>query len=263
MNMIRGFFINLQFFTSIPIPFQLSMDKQAVKRSVQMFPILGILQGLLYASILYGLIQWTPFTPLASAFLFTLFTIIFTGGLHLDGWIDTSDAFFSYREKEKRLEIMKDPRVGAFGVLSVIILLSSRFFFFYEVTLFVQPSSYFLVALVPFLSRSMMGYFLLSIQTAKKEGLGYFLQQAADKTALWIYPFYFFIVFILLAIFNKDALFGGFILLLVIVFLATFFFYKIRSWFGGITGDVLGASVEGAEAVLWMTVWLLHYFVMG
>ena len=56
------------------------------------------------------LFNWTPFSPLAAAFFVWLALIVLTGGIHLDGWMDASDAFFSYRDKQKRLEIMKDPQ---------------------------------------------------------------------------------------------------------------------------------------------------------
>ena len=49
--------------------------------------------------------------------------------------MDASDAFFSYRDRERRLEIMKDPRIGAFGVLRCLVLLSARFLFIYEIIL--------------------------------------------------------------------------------------------------------------------------------
>ena len=127
MKTIKGLIMSIQFFTSIPIPYEVPMDRDHIERAVRTMPILGLLQGFVYAGVLYGLLNWTPISPLGAAFFIWLSLIIVTGGIHLDGWMDTSDAFFSYRDKEKRLEIMKDPNTGAFGVLSVIVLLGARF----------------------------------------------------------------------------------------------------------------------------------------
>src|SRR5690606_9741307 len=132
--MFKGLWISLQFFTSLPINKQIPMNRDNIDKCIKSIPLLGLFQGVLYSLLLYFLIEWTPFSYVAIAFLVWLFTIILTGGIHLDGWMDTSDAFFSYQNKEKRLEIMNDPRTGAFGVLSVIVLLSGRFLFLYEIT---------------------------------------------------------------------------------------------------------------------------------
>jgi adenosylcobinamide-GDP ribazoletransferase len=262
MKFIKGFLINLQFFTAIPIKLQLPMDKEHLRKAVQSFPLLGIFQGIIYAYILFFLLEWTPFSHQAVVFLLWLATILLTGGIHLDGWMDASDAYFSYRDKQKRLEIMKDPRMGAFGVISVIILLSCRYLFLYDITMNVHFLSYILIAAVPFLSKSVMGIMLLTVKTAKNEGLGRLFQAAATPIVLWIYPVYI-IAFLYLA-----SLLGIGFISIGLLFLAALVSYLIcrrnaLKWFGGITGDVLGASVEGTELILWMTVWLLHYFVMG
>src|SRR5699024_12026392 len=85
------------------------------------------------AFVLAGLTEYTLLSDLAITLIFITFTIILTGGIHLDGWIDASDAFFSYRDVKKRLHIMEDPRVGAFGVFGLLFLLSFRFLFFFEI----------------------------------------------------------------------------------------------------------------------------------
>jgi adenosylcobinamide-GDP ribazoletransferase len=262
MKFIKGFLINLQFFTAIPIKLELPMDKEHLRKAVQTFPLLGLFQGIIYAYILFFLLEWTPFSHQTVAFILWLTTILITGGIHLDGWMDASDAYFSYQDKQKRLEIMKDPRMGAFGVISVIILLSCRFLFFYDITEKVNFLSYILIATVPILSKSVMGMMLLTVKTAKNEGLGRMFQAAANPKVLWIYP-----VYIIAYLYIAFLLGIGFISI-GILFLAALVSYLIcrrnaRKWFGGITGDVLGASVEGTELLLWMTVWLLHYFVMG
>ena len=106
------------------------MEKKYIHRSIQTFPLVGLLLGLIMGGVLYALAEWTPFSVLATAFILWLLTILLTGGLHLDGWIDASDAFFSYQDQARRLEIMKDSRTGAFGVISVIVLLGTRFYLF-------------------------------------------------------------------------------------------------------------------------------------
>lgn len=251
--------MNLQFFTAVPINLEIPMDKEHLRKEVQTFPLLGLFQGIIYSFLLYCLQVWTPFSHLAVAFFLWLVMILLTGGIHLDGWMDTSDAYFSYRDQEKRLEIMKDPRMGAFGVLSVMVLLSSRFLFIYESTLNARNLTYILIAMIPFLSKSVMGVLLLTVKSAKKEGLGSMFQSAASKGVLWLYPVY--IGVLLFLVYQVFFIVG---LLIVVAACCSFFCRrKAVKWFGGITGDVLGASVEGTELILWMTVWLLHYFAMA
>ncbi|RFU67949.1 adenosylcobinamide-GDP ribazoletransferase [Bacillus sp. V59.32b] len=256
-----GFLINLQFFTVFPMKRQLPMDKEYINKTFHTFPLLGLLLGAIYAAVLYALLEWTPLSPLAAAFILWLLTIFVTGGLHLDGWIDTSDAYFSYRDIPKRLEIMSDPRTGAFGVISVIVLLGSRMLFLYEIIQNIKPWSYSLIIMVPFLGRVAMGFILAKMPLAKNVGLAAFFQAAAGKNSTAGYPVY--LAFAGLAILSTNLTsFYSFIVLLVVLFFSMLFLKrKIIKWFGGITGDVNGASVEGVELILWMAIWLLHYFV--
>lgn len=77
---------------------------------------------------------------------------------------------FSYQDKERRLEIMKDSRTGAFGVISVIVLLAARFLFIYEIVERVNEWTYFLIIALPLLSKCVMGYLLIRMPLAKKRG---------------------------------------------------------------------------------------------
>lgn len=261
MSWIKGFLINLQFFTTIPIRFVLPMDKKHLEKAIQTFPLLGLLQGGIYAGILYAMVEWTPFSALAAAFALWLATIIVTGGIHLDGWIDSSDAFFSYGDKDKRLEIMKDPRTGAFGVLSVIVLLSTKFFFIYEIITKFQSATYLLAIAIPFVSKMLMGILLVLVNPAKNEGLGALFRNASSIRTLWIYPVYLLLFAVTSFLTGLSICFASYVLAAILIFL--FLRKKIMEWFGGMTGDTLGASVELTEVLLWMTMWLLHYFAMG
>lgn len=263
MKFIKGFIINLQFFTSLPINIVIPMDKYHLRSSIKSFPLLGLLQGGIYSLVVYTLAEWTPFSSLAVAFFLWLLTILLTGGIHLDGWIDGSDAFFSYQDRARRLEIMKDSRTGAFGVLSVIVLLGSRFLFIYEIISSMNGLFYFLILMLPFLSKEVMGAVLLTVPAAKKEGLASFFQAAGKRRDLALYPVYFIVLIGIFMYLFVDAVLPA--LILAVVAAGSYFFIRRKSvkWFGGITGDVLGASVEGTENILWMTMWLLHYFVMA
>lgn len=263
MKWFKGLLINLQFFTSIPIPLELPMDNDHLEKSIKTFPLLGLLQGVIYAGILYGMLHWTPFSLLSAAFAVWLAGIILTGGIHLDGWMDASDAFFSYRDRVKRLEIMSDPRTGAFGVLSVIVLLSARFLFIYEILQMIHSVSYMLIALLPFFSKMVMGVLLLTVKAAKKEGLGTLFKEASNGKTLYVYPIYVVLLLVGVILFQGASFWGVSLLIFVSGWILLVLPKKIMSWFGGMTGDVLGASVEGTEVLLWMTLWLWHYFAMG
>ncbi|WP_071396454.1 adenosylcobinamide-GDP ribazoletransferase [Bacillus tuaregi] len=260
MKTIKGLIMAFQFFTSIPIPYEVPMDRVHIEKAIKTFPILGLLQGIFYAFVLFLISEWTPLSPLAAAFFVWLSMIVITGGLHLDGWMDASDAYFSYRDLSRRLEIMKDSRVGAFGVLSVIVLLSAKFLFIYETAVQLSYSTYALIAFIPFLSKSVMGILLIRVKAAKEEGLGTLFKNAASRYTLWIYPIYTLILVGVFFGFWPKVLGGAFLLILVAMMFVVFAARKTVKWFGGITGDVLGASVEGVEIALWMTLWLWHYF---
>jgi adenosylcobinamide-GDP ribazoletransferase len=263
MKTIKGLIMGIQFFTSIPIPYAVPMDRAHIERAVRTLPLLGLMQGAVYAGLLYLLLNWTPLSPLASAFFVWLALIFVTGGIHLDGWMDASDAFFSFRERDKRLEIMKDPHMGAFGVLSVIVLLSARFLFIYEIVLHAVDVVYVLIMLIPFLSKSLTGVLIIKVRAAKEDGLGTMFKKAAGRYTLWFYPLYIAIVLAALWLVQPEAIGGAFILVLMTGLFILLAARKAVKWFGGITGDVLGASIEGVEIVLWMTLWLWHYFVTG
>ena len=69
MKTIKGLIMRIQFFTSIPIPYEVPMDRVHIERAIKTFPLLGLLQGIFYSFLLYGLMHWTAFSALAVAFL--------------------------------------------------------------------------------------------------------------------------------------------------------------------------------------------------
>ncbi|HZG72642.1 MAG TPA: adenosylcobinamide-GDP ribazoletransferase [Chondromyces sp.] len=257
-----GFLLTVQFFSIIPVNKEIPMDALHLKRMLHLFPWFGLLKGTVYAGGLWLLVEHSPLSQLAIAFLIWLLPIILTGGLHLEGWMDASDAYFSYRDRERRLEIMKDPRVGAFGVLSLFILLAARFLFIYELVGMPIYGIYLGIAAIPFFSRGLIGMLLNYTSPARNEGLAFYFKQGHDRRLLGLYGLY-------ACLFLAASFLWGEAGTILTVMLAAVLLFGIYSHkqsirhFGGITGDLLGASLEGVETFQWMILWLLGYIVMG
>jgi len=103
------------------------------------------------------------------------------------------------------------------------------------------------------------GALLVLAPLAKNEGLAAFFRERLSKISLLSYPLYCMVMLIGLSLFIPAI--APIFLLLIASACLCFLFIRIKSvhWFGGITGDVLGASAEGTEWLLWMIVWLWHY----
>ncbi|MHA6252611.1 adenosylcobinamide-GDP ribazoletransferase [Oceanobacillus sp. CAU 1775] len=260
---LNGLMLAFQFFSVIPIHKEIPMTAKNMNGFIRALPLFGLILGMIYAGPAYLLMEYTVTSPLMVSFIIWLSSIILTGAIHLDGWMDASDAFFSYRDQEKRLEIMEDPRIGAFGVISAIILLVAKFLFIYEIILQVEVYSYIFIVFIPFFSRVLIAWMLNFVPAAKEEGLGYYFQQTVEKKALRFHVIYFVLIGFFTVIWSIASFWVFMILFILTIGSFLVIRKKVVQWFGGMTGDVLGASLEGLEVSLWMTLWLLHSFVMG
>lgn len=110
-----------QFLSRFPVRAELDFEGGLLRRSVKYYPLVGFAIGLAVwaAAILASMVM----PPLPAAVITLLVWVWLTGGLHLDGFMDSADALLSYRTREKMLEIMKDSRVGAMGVLACVLWL--------------------------------------------------------------------------------------------------------------------------------------------
>jgi adenosylcobinamide-GDP ribazoletransferase len=106
----------LAFLTRLPVP---PPRDPNLNRAAPFFPLVGLLVGGLAAAIRAASDQVLP--PLPATLLAITAAILVTGGLHEDGLADVADALGAHTTRERRLEILKDPRVGAFGALALIL----------------------------------------------------------------------------------------------------------------------------------------------
>jgi adenosylcobinamide-GDP ribazoletransferase len=124
LHELRLFAIAVQFLTRLPIPQWVGFEPQWLSSCARHFPLVGCL----VASV--GAVVWLAahalFTPLVAAWLSIAATVYVTGGFHEDGWADTCDGLGGAVSKERALEIMKDSRIGAYGAMGLVLMLSLK-----------------------------------------------------------------------------------------------------------------------------------------
>ncbi|MBB6175491.1 adenosylcobinamide-GDP ribazoletransferase [Anoxybacillus tengchongensis] len=246
--MWRGVILAIQFLTVFPIRMQVEWNERTARGAVLSFPFVGAIIGTFLVAQHELLFNHVSLLVLSFSFLFS--SIFLSGGLHADGWMDCSDAYFSYRDRKRRLDIMSDSRVGAFAVLSILFLLGFRFVFIFET---VAHMSLFSLFCIPLFSRLGMTVLLLTTPLAKQTGMAAAFRQYVDYQYVPAI-----IMYGLIAFLSRET---------IVLFIALVLFYVVArafvvKQFGGITGDVLGAFIEGSETFLWLIIWLLHTFVI-
>lgn len=247
---MNSLLLALQFFTIIPIKKNLPMEKRQITGMYTVFPWVGAGIGA-FASLALSF-EWSP---LMTAFVIVSLGILLSGGLHMDGFIDTADAYFSYRDLKKRMEILDDPRVGAFGVMAIVLLIVGKIIIVAEV-LSAGSFHWSYVVIIPFLSRIVLVILFSFTVNAKESGLAHFFKQRLQLPIVIPLTSIFLVLAICFIAVMTHGLIAFTLLSVLLIFICVY-----RSWtlknFGGVTGDLLGASLELMEVILWITLLLL------
>ena len=231
----------LTFLTKLPWPWRGQADETALARSMFWFPWVGAVLGLSFWWAWAGLQRILP-TPAAAGLLLAL-TVWVTGGLHLDGLADTADGLGGGHTPADALRIMKDSRVGAFGVISLILALVLKFSLF--LSLPTKAGGAAALLLYPVVSRwSMVLLAYLSPYARPEGGLGQAMTLGVSPKVLAGAS----LSAGLLAFLSLGVpglwLFGA---AAGLVWLGSLY---CRRRLGGITGDVLGATNEVVEIMV-------------
>jgi len=230
----------LTFLTKLPWPWRGEADSEDLARSLFWFPWVGAILGLLYLGTWQLLNRGLP--PPAAAALLLCLTVVITGGLHLDGLADTLDGLGGGKNPEERRRIMKDSRVGAFGVLVLILTLLLKFAFFLAAAHKGWRAEF---VLFPVLSRWGMVFLAYCSDYARPEGgLGQAMTSGVGpRTVAGASISAVLLAFLCLG-FKGLALWAGAGML---IFLLSRYFRRVL---GGITGDALGAANELLEVAV-------------
>ncbi len=120
----RLILVSIQFLTRIPFRIKGEISERDLGRSSAFFPVAGLIIGLIMLAVYRAaLVVWPQ---QVAALLALAGLVVITGGLHLDGLMDTADGIMSGKSREKMLDIMKDSRVGAMGVIAGFFILALK-----------------------------------------------------------------------------------------------------------------------------------------
>ncbi|WP_337102946.1 adenosylcobinamide-GDP ribazoletransferase [Paenibacillus sp. YIM B09110] len=241
-----------QFLTRFPIPIQVPFIPPVLTRSVLYFPIAGAFIGIIVAAVAWLLQLFLP--PWPSAVLLLALWTALSGGLHMDGWMDTADGVLSHRSRERMLEIMKDSRVGAMGVLAAVLLLLLKASLLAELLgdddrfELVLP----LIAASPIWGRAWMAIAIAGWPNARQgEGIGA-LFAGVKKSAAGLSLFIGGLITFLIVVACQNSFETSILITLACLLSTLVAGGALAIWLanklGGLTGDTYGAMNEAVEA---------------
>ena len=242
--MFRSLIAAFSMFSRIPMP---KIRGEGDSRYMMcFFPLVGVvLGGVVWCgfSILSRSVGETRFLTAA---ILTVLPILITGGIHMDGWMDTHDAIHSWKSREERLAILKDPHVGAFAVISAIAYILLTVAGYTEVT----AGTIGTVSASFVLSRVLSGLSVVAFPKASSGGtvkdMG---DRAARSTRIILAAELVMVSVLMIVLFHRigvAALIAG-----LLVF--AYYYWMSMRRFGGITGDLAGYFLCLCELMILLT----------
>jgi len=244
---MQAFRLALSFMTVFPAGVKDNVDEDMFGESVKYFPLVGFLIGIILAGI--DTLILPKVDGLASSAVVIVALIAISRALHIDGLADTFDGLLGGRDKEHSLAIMKDSRVGSFGVVAIVAVVLLKVLMLMSVA---QDMRLGAIIIFPALGRWAAAYATTTQVYARAEGgLGSFFVKSSSITGLMVSSALTFIIAVLvLGI-------AGLSVIAAVVLFTLFYIRIVNRKIGGITGDTSGAAIELNELVVLFVLALL------
>lgn len=240
---MNSFIAAFRFLTILPLPSfgNAAETNGSHANTPAFFPAVGLFVGTVVAGTFVGASELLPVSVAAALAIAVL--VALTGALHMDGLGDSFDGLFGGRTKERKLEIMADARIGAFGVGAIILVLLTKWTAISE---FDPQKSWMLLVATPIISRGLVAAFVVRFPYVRSNGIGSIYQDASA----WVLPVSVILTLTLTVVFvGLTGLIALGVAALVGLGVA---FYSVRV-IDGVTGDVYGAVIELSELAALLT----------
>lgn len=241
-SIIQSFIIAFSMYSKIPMPKD-NWEEKNLRYAMCFFPFVGIAVGAVLIAWYYIAGKFHAGNMVTTVFLVVL-PIMLTGGIHMDGFLDTVDALSSNQGKEKRLEILSDPHTGAFAIIFCGVYYLLSFCFWHEIS----NRSIMIVAIGFVLSRSLSALSVVNFKKAKDTGLAYTFSNSAVRKTVSITSAIMAILCAAAMLYLNPGL--GVIALCSSGAVFLYYRYKAYKSFGGITGDLCGYFLQLCELAI-------------
>lgn len=240
----NSFVVAFAMYSKIPMP-RADWTKDNMKYAMCFFPWVGLAVGVIeYAW--FQLALYMGFGIVFRAAVMTLIPILVTGGIHMDGFLDTMDALSSWKEREQRLAILKDPHAGAFAVIMGCVY----FVIYFGVATEITPEILPVYCLSFAVSRCFSALSVIYFKNANPKGSAATFADKSQKNVVGVVVII--SLFILFAAMCRLNLLPGLVGICAAVIVFLFYYFKSNQYFGGITGDLAGYFLTLCE--LWMLI---------
>ena len=230
----NSFKIAFSMFSKIPMP-QADWTKENMKYMFVFFPWIGFVIGGL--SILAGYFgNLLGFEQSFVNVVLLLIPIVVTGGIHVDGLLDTADAMSSWQERKRRLEILKDSHAGAFAVITACVYFIAYYGAYSQIN--GNMTVLLIVGMGFMVSRCFSGIGVLTLPKAKADGtVAEFSRQSEEVVVRNVLIVY--LVLLTAGMISVDVVMGAAAMLTALL---VFLYYRHMAlkYFGGTTGDLSG-----------------------
>lgn len=241
----------IMFLTRLPTGNFASGNPAELVKASRYFPMVGFMIGLMLAVSLGILLHLLPATVAIALML--LLSVRLTGAFHEDGLADVADSAGAF-DIDRKLEIMRDSRVGTYGSLALILLVVIKLLSLWEL---VQLDPFLTLAVLVcahILSRWSSVLLMVLLDYARPEAANKVVAEGVDKRCLLQASVCALVVILPLALWQGFALYGLFAVAILVVLMAA---SRFRKAFGGITGDCLGAANQLVEVAVYVSALLV------
>lgn len=250
----NSFKIAFAMYSKIPMP-KSEWNKENMRYVMCFFPAVGVVIGIL--SFLWGVYgQILVESQAFYVIVLLLIPVVVTGGIHLDGLLDTSDALSSYQERERKLEILKDSHAGAFAIIICVLY----FLFYFGVYNELRVTSLPVVCIGFVLSRSLSGFSIASFPMARNTGLAATFSDSAQKQTVRVVTSV--AACISIAAMCIVNLVLGIACAAGALLAFAYYHHMAMKQFGGITGDLAGFFLQTCELAMAFSVVLMQRVIV-